>query len=281
MIPSSRPLKVELVQPKKEGNSFSIFYTKISSAFQFFIGASTLLYVLGFICWMFYAEDNHLGMLPVIKEQYFIAGIMPAIILIIALLLFWGLSEIKKNLLQTHERKSFKLILRFATIVMIISFIIVLFIKRIVTLSESIQHIAETTMIVSMVFVIVFNDIGKKNFTLSFIFFFIKIYVVIGALWLFFFIVFKFFPYIPEEFGGPKQICVQLDVTKNQLSPQTKFLILTKNSDTTQILRTDSLYLLFEGNEFILLKKFPGRIDSANKLIKIRKSIIQSIVRND
>jgi hypothetical protein len=182
---------------------------------------------------------------------------------------------------RAYEGKVFKLLLRLATALMFSSVLTVLFIKKFISISPSVQHIAEVIMIASIVFVSVFNDIGIKSFTTAFIFFFIKIYVVLGALWLFFFTVFKIFPYIPEEFGGPKQVCVQLDITKNQLSPETKFLIISKNTDTAQVIRTDSLYMLFEGNEFILIKKFPGRIDSINKLIKIRKSIIQGIVSND
>jgi len=268
MVPPLNPLKVELVETKKDSGTFSAFYKKISSALQFVLGASTILYVLGFLCWMLYAEDNHLGMLPVIKEQYFIAGIMPAIILIVALLLFWATSQLKKYLQQTrtYEGKAFKVLLRLATALMFISVLTVVFVKKFISIPASAQHTAEIIMIVSIVFISVFDDIGKKTFITAIIFFLIKVYVVLGALWLFFFTVFKIFPYIPEEFGGPQQVCVQLDIIKNQLSPETKSLIVTKNTDTAQVIRTDSLYMLFEGNEFILIKKFPGRIDSINKL---------------
>jgi hypothetical protein len=45
-----------------------------------------LLYVVGYLVWSFNAWQNHLGLLPALDPQYFVAGLAPVIIVLIAYL---------------------------------------------------------------------------------------------------------------------------------------------------------------------------------------------------
>jgi hypothetical protein len=283
---SRKPMRVEIVEKEKKESGLNILFNKLSSLVQAVLGASTILYVLGFICWMLYAYDNHLGMLPAIKEQYFIAGIIPVLILIAVVLLLKLLSWATKKLIAFRPGRIMRKIILIIKIVFIISTVLVFLGKN---FPGSVRTIITVIMISSLAFMMIFDNdkLGIRG-----IFIFAQIYTILFGLWLFGFVVFKIFPGIPSEFGGPKQTLVQFDILGNQLSPQTFSLIhkplagdsimLKKDSaihNQPEIMRSDSLYLLFEGNEFVLIKRSPGPIDSTNKLIKLRKSLIQGIIQ--
>src|SRR6185369_11438584 len=247
---SRKPVQVEIVDKEKKETGINALLNKLSSSLQAILGASTILYALGYLCWMLYAWDNHLGMLPAIKEQYFIAGFIPAAILIVVLFILQGLTWVRKKLSEYRPGKFMQKIIRGSQYAMMI-LIFVFAIGK--SLPESVKTILLICIAVSFVLSTFFS--GGHGWLITLV----KVYVIIFGIAVFALALSYVFPFVPSAFGGPKQTLVQFDILKTQLSPQTYLLIhkmiekdsLITGKDSTlhnlpEIIRSDSLYLLFE-----------------------------------
>jgi hypothetical protein len=72
-------------QPEKQGR-FDEQLKLITALRDGLLVVVPLLYVVGYLVWSFSAWQNHLGLLPALDPQYFVAGLAPVIIVLIAYL---------------------------------------------------------------------------------------------------------------------------------------------------------------------------------------------------
>lgn len=60
---------------------------------------ASILYALGYIVWAFNAWQNNLGLLPALDFQYLVAGIFPAIVIAIYIIIIWYFIVLRRNVL--------------------------------------------------------------------------------------------------------------------------------------------------------------------------------------
>jgi|GEM_PF-5401341 len=90
-------------QPGKRG--VLSFLTNIGELRDALLVGAGIVYILGYVTWSISAYSLGLGLLPALEAQYFMAGIAPAVILGIVLLLLFNITFIDSFLRELFEPK--------------------------------------------------------------------------------------------------------------------------------------------------------------------------------
>jgi|GEM_PF-5587402 len=257
----------------KDVFSFDNMFVKFTNSFNVLLGITSTVYALGFLMWAIYAWNNGLGYLPAIREQNLVAGIIPLFIILITYLI---ITHIAKYIILacTWIAKGSKYgLLKVLLLILIVAGFIFLFIKPYA------KYAVIVLLSCGWLFSILRGDKDSVNSGAFLATIYIKIACVFGSLSLLLGYLAIVFPRIPQDFGGPKPILVQLDIVRENISPQTQKIIFQSQqiADTQDIVRTADLYLLFEGNDYLLLRKSLARKDSSYSLLKIKTESVKGI----
>lgn len=248
-----------------------------------------LLYIIGYLVWAFYAWKKNLGLLPALDFQYIIAGIAPALLLLI---LYFSIRLIilfrnKLSVWFGPEVTGIRHICRHVIFAAAgISFIIFLILDQdwlqinYPELSFRIQSISSTIMILSF-----FLLPPTRNFRLITLYRYYGLLIIIVCViivivvGLFIFIE-AIFPNIPQEFGGPKPRCAQLDVITTQLSDETLYAILPSNAtiNDTRVIRSNDVNVFFSNSEFLLVSPFVKNKGNNSEIYEIKRSNLEAII---
>lgn len=233
---------------------------------------SSSLYITGYLSWSVFAFQNHLGYLPAIREQYFIGGIVPVLLGVITILFIVGCVHFSKYKAQEQNNIVFRIVI-ISSITMCSGLITVF-----VTLSIG----SKGLLFFSAFYISLLSGMYLLSALLTKFIFDNKIRALgFGMVMGFVFPLYQFqiFRLLPSEFGGPKETLVQLDITRENISPKTLTLVSdsTTRAENSKVFRSVSLYLIFDAGDFVLLKQKPGNIDSSNALLKIKRETIQGI----
>ncbi len=238
------------------------------------------LYFLGYLSWAFYAWEHQLGLLPVLDAQYFAAGVFPAVILLIfGLLVRWLFAApqwAKKAPSESQEKVGYYLGVAGT-----------LFLFTGVILSQFVSKAWGLTLFyIGAVFgyasAILLRQKGSKFLQVIGLFS-IWIMVVIGSLWLLLSYVERWFPALPQEWGGPKPRCVRLDIDTAKISQETLGKILPDelSKDAKGVCRSKSLQMIFDGSEFVLLGDNFDAVEATHRFYKIKKDSIEAVFACD
>lgn len=259
-----------------------------------------ILYILGYLFWAINAFQNNLGLLPAIESQYFVAGIVPMFVILALLLAITGIKLIREKIPAWlgPSVKGWRLVLRWIIIAWLLFglagfsmvsevlpegdwvtiFFYVYFISWVFFPPYPFGHKSEgeygETKILRFI---------RKFFDKTFPGILATAYPVFLAVGLstagLNFFIEDVYPSIPQEFGGVRPRCAQLDVVADQLSVETREAILPIDSidSENQVVQTIEVNVFFSGSEFMLVRPLAQEQEPKLEVYEIRTSVIQAV----
>lgn len=241
---------------------------------------SSLSYLFGYIIWTLYAYRCTLGFMPILKEQYLIAGIIPLVILSVVLLCIKAAKDFLQSIMfpllstKSSARMLMAILLPGA---ILLSINLVLFASPSNLLLAILEATALSSIILPImslgIYLVVKNHSSHTHliFGIGFRVGFV-ISLMSGAVYFFLAYAFTFFPKIPPEFGGPRCQTVKLAVKKEFLSPRIRYILLGANDmrDTSALVNTKVVRILLYSDDFVF-------IQSEHSVLKLKKEAIGAI----
>jgi hypothetical protein len=248
-------------------------------------------YILGYIVWSINAYVNGLGMLPAIEAQYFIAGVIP---LVIILLVYFTIRAFQPfvglivEIISTFPEKLHFTLLIFAYIIpcatgitmlvlhyhypdslfflttllilWFVSFFSVYFISRI--------RFIGLTSSVSYLYNLGIRILRPASYMYALLLGFVAISIYVSFL----------YPLIPQEFGGLRPQSAYMDITYDQTSANTLSEIFPDDVavNNNSVIRSKMVDIYFSGSDVILIK-LHTQSGRDSQTFKVKQSIIQTL----
>ncbi len=233
-----------------------------------------LVYILGYLSWAVHAAWNKLGLLPAVDAQYFVAGILPVLILGVGAwlgALVWRFSLWSAT--NPSERR-----LKWSRGIFFVGLALIVVGFGIAKPLEN-TKLGPWAEIVGMSGAYIFMAGALLGGAAEGADKFLRLYSL-GVVWLIvlfipvlmlIFYVERVFPTLPQEVGGPKPRCVTLDISAQDISTDTRAILFGQNSspDTKErVRRSKPAMLVFENSEFVLLWVGGSKLQDVYRLAK-------------
>jgi hypothetical protein len=221
---------------------------------------ATVIYVLGYSAWAIYSANRGLGVLPPLEGQYFLAGIVPLVLLLTGTWVFRAITPAPSN---SHRKRALSwgkwLILLGGIVGMVAAVMAPLWIAVVATLvtffglALTIRSGETREMLWPFRFLVALSLIGSAN-----------LYAVI------------MFPLIPRELDGPSPSCVQVDVVRSSVASATaEQLGLAAVPSPDLAVRSAPLWLYFDGGGLLVVSRAG---DPARQVIRMRGSDVGAVI---
>jgi hypothetical protein len=257
------------------------------------------LYVLGYLTWTSYALENNLGLLPVLDVQYFAAGLVPLFVLL--LFYSYGRATLHLNkrirswveIAGNHRLAGpLSMLLGVASLVPLWYF----FKPRTLFMQALVQGSFLILVTLSALLMLNFAAVDPREkreqksrirrVLGELILMPAKLGVAFGVLiiaggalgYLLLYYHFQF-PHIPQELGGARPRCAQVDVTRDRLTRETLESIIPAGglSDDSEVLRTARLDVYFSGSNFMLVRPQGAKENAKTDLFQVRDGAINAV----
>ncbi len=273
-------------QDKQRKPTFS-WIQRLGALRDGFLVVSAASYVLGYLVWSVNAWQNNLGLLPALESQYFVAGIIPMLLIGLAVLLFRGERRFRRWYStwlgpEEIERRKWKERLHqgIALSIAVVSFIsaVLMFLQKwILVLGSSFVYLASFFALI-LYFMPDSELEGIAGWFLK-IWQRLLVYYVIIALTVLgiAFYLELVYPNIPQEFGGVRPRCAYLDVFQNQVAEETLEQILPGYAldYDQQVVQSKKVDVYFSGRDFILVK--PHGQGPTQQTLEIKQGAVPAI----
>lgn len=213
---------------------------------------ATAAYVLGYLTWAIYSNDVGLGVLPPLEGQYFLAGAVPLLLLVTAVVALRAIAPLPAAAARQTAKRWSELIVGASVLLILVPPAI----GQLVTISTTVALWLLVFGVAGMYFGLALSVRAAETGT-GIVLWLLRVSVpllVAGGIGL---CATRLFPLLPRELGGPRPQCVQLDVATAALSPAT--LALMRVDPTTATARSGPLWLHFEGGGMLVLSERRGR----------------------
>ncbi|MFL6228317.1 MAG: hypothetical protein ACJ741_06025 [Pyrinomonadaceae bacterium] len=273
------------------------------------------LYALGYAVWACNAYANNLGLLPAVDFQYFIAGITPALFLLVLSLTITGIFLFKQKLGDWLDpaRRWGKYLRRFVVFVFFLSFLLFIVadndtLKRAYPAQTGrVGVVAGLILIVTLILLPprkrstadlqpvrtargATSELGKALATLrddgflvlmSFLgtVYAVGIALLLTWLGLYFFVV-KLYPRLPQEFGGVRPRCAFLELKRAEVSDEIQEALLPQPAPSadTQTARSVQLDVHFSDSNLMLVKPHAQPGEFRSRTFEIKKEAVRAVV---
>lgn len=258
----------KLESPEKKTSMFG-WITQIGGVRDFLLVVAGATYVLGYLVWSYHAWSNSLGMLPALEAQYFVAGAIP---LLIVLVLWW----IKRRVFELREKYSKwfesdvneselqnEPKLRLARAIFILWLATGVVWVTVTTLSDRFLWLEPLSYILVYIFIALFVLLPNVSFGRYFDKLFswyqkvilLLFIVTFGFIGIFSYIEFVY-PNIPQEFGGVLPRYAYLDIVLDDTSTEMLQEIVPIDATDThsQVVRSRLVDVYFAGSDTLLVK---------------------------
>jgi hypothetical protein len=276
------------------------------------VGAS-LVYALGYLVWSLTAMKNNLGLIPALDFQYFLAGVVPAFLILIVL---WAILSTKKytydlrNWFTTDINPAKSAIKRILIFICVLSILGTLFslvrdvfgifrkmdeiifniialvfaittpLVLIITLPnnpEDIRHLPRVVqyLINEFAFSSKYSDRFVKWFYTRLLFYLAITMIFFFAIKLY---VKTIYPQLPQAFGGPQPRIACLDINSSQVSRETllEFCWPDSSYELNKVIRTKSMQVLFNGSNSMIVRRIIVP-DTIFKVFELPRHVVQDI----
>jgi hypothetical protein len=242
------------------------------------VAAATVVYALGYLSWAVYSWDRGLDLPPALEGQYFIAGFVPALLVVVLLLIVAGLAKLRTRLsapAKKSDRRWHK-ILDSVGLALIFGGALSFYLTKHVWIYATMLPLGGAALGVSWFFS---PEKIDRAFARGF-----SWYGVFAAAVLSFALMLayatKVFPYLPSEFGGPEVSCVSFDLKRNDLSEATLELITARDvaGSQAQVVRSRPVHMLSAPGRYYLIAV--SNSPSA-KYMKVNTELVHAIVPSD
>lgn len=224
----------------------------------------TLVYLLGYLSWAFYAGTNHLGLVPAVDAQYLVAGIIPSVILVVGLVLVLGQLRFARWASREPTDRRYgvgKAVSGVAIVTMLVAGITMGLLERIG--SPRGESVAVAVLLVaayaSMAGALLQGSRGPAFYRRYGLFVLWFVVACVPIVLIVFYLA-DVFPRMPASLGGPAPQCVALDVTVADLSTSSRDLLIgpVLTGDTARVKRTRPLDLLISTSEVVMIRARDG-----------------------
>lgn len=265
------------------GSLASGWLQRIGNLRDGFLVAAATTYALGWFVWAVNAQENNLGLLPALEAQYFVAGVIPLLILVSV---YWSIRG--AILFRDWYSKKIKQKRRLSQAIVwgwLVSLVVLLLLSW---LSDRFPGLEPAMYALLWVFMVLFFFLPLSATGWDRIFWLYRRLLTIMFILLLGFTgivsyLYAVYPNIPQEFGGLRPRTAYLDVAKAELSKETLKEIFPSgvfdsNSDVVQSNKVDVYY---SGHDFILVKLHGQDQDANQSTYEIKQSAIQAILWYD
>lgn len=256
-----------------------------------FLVVGATLYFLGYVTWALNSWQRGLGLLPALESQYFIAGIVPAAVILASYALVkLGVSGVSK--LQEWLRRHISKHRRLGCLLFIISptFFCLSLLSAIKGWSPPVTVAFFILFLLSAIVAPDMNDSSASRRTTRIMESALLILIVgaSGLVALAFYLA-VIYPTLPQALGGVKPRAVCLDVSTQDLSEETLAALIRKPAaeatpeppavekpaqkaagDGKPVAHSDEVELMFPGSDFIL-------IGVGDKVYEIKKDAVHAV----
>jgi hypothetical protein len=279
-----------------------------------FLVTAAIFYFAGYVVWAINAYRNNLGLLPALEFQYLIAGAPPVLIISALYFLFLGGKLLVRQLGNWigPDPRGVKLYLCWFMLVLGVGAVVFIMMPATKWFESAYPHsrykpwltiISALIIVVSYPFVSQLTNAAETqiqakassefsarelaNAFRSLFFFLAGVFLrLLALMYAFMFFIglgavaliysVELYPKIPQEFGGARPYCAQLDVVSAQLSNETigGILPMDAGKPSHAIVRSLRVEVLFSGSDMMLVR-------SKGKVFKIPKSTLQTIATCD
>lgn len=248
------------------------------------------LYLLGYIVWAFNAYANNLGLLPALDLQYLIAGIVPALLLLMLTLLITGLLRFKRWLndwldpdlrWKRHLRNLNMIVLGLALAALLLA-TSEWFELASPEWSRKLAMMSTPVMLVSM---FLLTPGAEKSSPV------LQLFSKYGTFAAVAFVLFmtvlglmdfasRLYPRVPQEFGGVRPRCAYVDVKTEEVSSAVQQSILPAAGPDAagKIARSVQLDVHFSDGGLMLVKPHAERPEFRSPTFEIKKDAVQAVV---
>lgn len=247
--------------------------------------SATFIYLIGYFVLAYYSKRHNLGMLPALEFHYLIAGIVPTFFILLVISIIKGLQILRSNLWnikfpEESIRQRKKLYYTIGIIILIV-FVVIIPIGKVEWVQRTFPELSDLmATYLGIIFIIYlyflpFRDerMFLRRFSVAYMYLFLTAMTLAGI----FTFIEEIYPRIPQEFGGLKPRCAQLDLIRSELSNQTKKIFLKNDSLTTKVAHSIKVDVCYIRGDYILIKPHSLKKSDEEFVYDIKKSIIASI----
>jgi hypothetical protein len=214
----------------------------------------TTVYVLGYLTWAVYSADQGLGVLPPLEGQYFLAGVVPLLLVIFAIAALWAIAPLsdpaaRRTASLRGER------------VMIPSLAAILVPAGMSPWMMLPQPWSAGLLLAGCagVYVSLALKVRSAEFGTGVMLWLFRMAVPLLVLSALLFNATRLFPLLSRELGGPRPLCVELDVVAASVSPATLADLGAVADSAIGAVRSAPLWLHFDGGGTLVLSRSRGR----------------------
>ena len=266
-----------LVEVYRRSESKSGIIKRIGDLRDGLLVLTTCVYIAGYLSWTSYAFENNLGPIPALDAQFLSAGLVPVMVIVTfyysTRILFYVRHWLKKSI--TDRQRKIGYILLGTAAVLVLSSAVVDWVAP-----DKYANSEASLTIAALVGVYAGLCFSRGRFEKlimqPFALFLAWSYVILGGFWLLHGYYVVWFPTMPQELGGPRAKCVQLDLATSHLSAETRAQLIG-SSDVTGVHRSRALDLIFMGSEFAILETKSSWPESGKIIFRVKNSAIETI----
>ncbi len=283
---------------KKEPESSTDWLSWLATRRDGFLLGGAVLYGLGYLVWSYNAWRNHLGQLPALEFQYFMSGIIPAIIIGLAWTATRFFTQMRHRMLSFFEKHPS---LRWISpgIILLFQGIFALGLlgteKHWINLGWTKDQLSKYTapvLFAVLYFAVLTNYTSRrkpsrglvdKSLSLQ------KYYIAAAFCWYSLVVYFDLYPHLPQALGGPEPRCAFIDLVREDIGRSTLTALVpsqTSDSATTtppKIVRSRQLNVYFSSNDYLLVRTAADTKDDTSSALKntplyeLRKEVIRVV----
>lgn len=242
------------------------------------------LYGVGYLVWALHASRYNLGLLPAIESQYFIAGIAPTLVIVVAykltVLVERGLDLIRKAL--GPDAVGWKRGLRVSIYGAFWGSLLLVFVSAVLErassqLSRSMGQYAIWLFSASFFFLPEGEfRVGRFDFGRFYKLLMVRYLGVAIAILGIIFYSERVHSVLPQELGGGRPRCASLDLVRSQVSSQTLKALLPVSNTDTEAARSVDVDVFFAGGDYLLVKpRERGELDPTT--YELRRADVRAI----
>ncbi len=222
----------------------------VTAIFQIILGASSLFYVSGYIVWSSYSYFFGYGYLPVMHQQYFIAGIIPVLffgVMIFGVYDFYWASKYRP---YSRSLSRFSIALFLFSLMLFAALVVLqVFFKNVLTSVEEFAF----SLVILILFMVGFHGFFLKTpptkLRATYILLLCVAYIVLLQNYSY-----VLFRYLPREFGGPKLFPITMDIKRKSISEETFLQIkVPEVVDSFDVFRSKTLYFINDGGDYVMV----------------------------
>jgi hypothetical protein len=251
---------------------------RAKSSIDFLVSSATVVYALGYLSWAVYSWDRGLDLPPALEGQYFIAGIVPALLLVLLLLIVAGLAKLRARLSAPAKKsdRGWHKILDSVGLALIFGGALSSYLTKHEWIYATMLPLGGAALGISWFFS---PEKIDRAFARGFSWYGLFAAAVLSfALMLAY--ATKVFPYLPSEFGGPEVGCASLDLKRSDFSDATLELLTLQNvaGSQAEVVRSRPVNMLSAPGRYYLIAV--SNSPSA-KYMKVKTELVHAIVPSD